>query len=95
MTLEEGIERMTTNANKLIHPMKHPDFVFGLTYPKYNAHAWPSKKDAEQFSSGIRESCVEPYYAWHGLIWVVRVGPWMYAHEVKPNVEAHTSTERR
>lgn len=78
---------MTTekqNEKKSIHPMKHKDFVFGLTYPKSNAHTWPTKEEAEKFSSGVEESCVEAYYGCHGRIWVVRVGPWMYAYQVRP-----------
>lgn len=73
------------DAVRSIHPMKHRDFTFGLTDRKNNAHTWGTREDAEAFASGIKESCVEPFYAWYGRVWVVRVGPWMYAHQVQPN----------
>ncbi len=82
---------MTTSVDAVVrptHPMKHADFVFGLTYPKSNAHTWADRPEAEAFAAGIRESAVETYYGRHGLVWVVRVGPWMYASQVRPNAPA-------
>ena len=62
--------------------MEHPDFVFSLVSSRANARQFPTRESAQNFADGIRESTV-----WsandRGSAWVVRVGPWMYARDIK------------
>jgi hypothetical protein len=72
---------------KRISPMEHADFKFSLVSSKSNADLFPSREAAGQFASGIRESRVHPYQlgAEPPVGFVVQVGPWMFAKDIRPN----------
>lgn len=63
--------------------MEHPLFLFNLVYPKWNAHPFPTREAAEEFAKDIRESRVTSGDD-YGRVFVVQVGPWMFASDVKP-----------
>ena len=75
---------MSPSTLPALHPMEHPDFTFSLINPRWSADHFATKGEAESFAGGIRESQVKP--GSNG--WVVQVGPWMFAHDIKPRARA-------
>jgi hypothetical protein len=64
-------------------PMEHPKYLFSLIHPKSNGHSFPTRAEAEKFSSEIKESRVHSRTGFEQDGWVVQVGPWMFAADVR------------
>lgn len=75
---------MSATESRAISPMAHADFTFGLVSSKACADAFPTKEASQQFADGIRESRISACDWRKPVEWVVQVGPWMYAHGIKP-----------
>lgn len=66
-----------------LSPMEHADYTFGLVSKTAKAAQWTSKALADRFASGIQDASVEPFALGRSVVYVVKVGPWMFARDLK------------